>query len=128
MKVLHIDDNKETRELYSELFASKNHSITSVYDGRSGLGLITKIDYDLILLDMYMPKYSGVAFLRDLKNTRPSELKKVIVVSLLDFNQSQIKEFLKFGINSVSKKPMTLKDLEDIEKNMLLIKNTMTVQ
>jgi hypothetical protein len=51
----------------------------------------------------------------------------VIVVSLLDFNQSQVKEFLKFGINSVAKKPMTLKDLEDIEKNMLLIKKTMTV-
>ena len=127
MKVLHIDDNKETRDLYSELFTSKNHSITSVYDGRSGLGLITKSDYDLILLDMYMPKYSGVEFLHDLKNTQPSELKKVIVVSLLDFNQSQVKEFLKFGINSVAKKPMTLKDLEDIEKNMLLIKKTMTV-
>ena len=127
MKVLHIDDSKQIRDLYSEMFTAKNHTIKSIYDGKVGLELVVKNDYDLILLDMYMPKYSGIQFLHDLKNKRPSELKKVIIVSLLDFKDDQVKEILKFGINSVAKKPVTLKELEKIEKNMLHIKNTMTV-
>ena len=127
MKVIHIDDSKEIRELYSEILVAKNHSVKSVYDGKKGLELVAKNNYDLILLDMYMPKYSGIEFLRDLKNTRPTELKKVIIASLLDFKDSQVKEFLKFGIHSILKKPMNLKELENIEKKALRIKNTITV-
>ena len=127
MKIIHIDDSKEIRELYSEILVSKNHSVKSIHDGKKGLELVTKNDYDLILLDMYMPKYSGIEFLRDLKNTRPIELKKVIIVSLLDFKDDHAKEFLKFGIHSILKKPMNLKELENIEKDMLRIKKIVTV-
>ena len=102
------------------MFTAVYHSITSVTSGKEGLDLVIKNDYDLILLDMFMPKYSGVQFLRDLKDEKPSELKKVVVVSLLDFNESQVKEFLKFGINSVEEKPSDLQSLLDIEKDMWL--------
>jgi len=127
MKIIHIDDSKEIRELYSEILVSKNHSVKSTHDGKEGLELVAKNDYDLILLDMYMPKYSGIEFLRDLKNTRPTELKKVIIVSLLDFKDDHAKEFLKYGIHSILKKPMNLKELENIEKDMLRIKKIVTV-
>jgi hypothetical protein len=50
----------------------------------------------------------------------------VIIVSLLDFKDSHAKEFLKFGIHSILKKPMNLKELENIEKKALRIKNTTT--
>jgi len=102
------------------MFTSFYHSITSVTSGKEGLDLVIKNDYDLILLDMFMPKYSGVQFLLDLKDQRPSELKKVVVLSLLDFNESQVKEFLKFGIKSVEPKPSDIQSLVDIEKDMWL--------
>jgi hypothetical protein len=44
----------------------------------------------------------------------------VVVVSVLDFNESQVKEFLKFGIHSVEEKPSDLQSLVDIPKNMFL--------
>ena len=50
MKVIHIDDSAEIRSLYSDMFTVDNHSITSVNDGREGLDLVLKKDYDLILL------------------------------------------------------------------------------
>jgi len=106
--------------MYTDMFTSVYHSIRSVTSGKKGLDLVIKNDYDLILLDMFMPKYSGVEFLRDLKDKRPSELKKVVVVSLLEFNESQVKEFLKFGISSVEEKPSDLQSLVEIEKDMWL--------
>jgi len=116
MEILHIDDSPVMCELYSDLFGSRNHSISSVNDGKEGLELVAKNDYDLILLDMCMPKYSGMQFLYDLKNLRPSELKKVIVISKLRFNESQLKELSQFGINSIQEKPSDLVNFEATEK------------
>jgi CheY-like chemotaxis protein len=119
MKVLHIDDSKEICDLYKDMFTIDNHIITSVNDGNEGLKLVVKNDYDLILLDMIMPEYSGMNFLHDLKIQRPSELKKVVVVSVLAFNEEQMEELMEFGIHSVEEKPPNLQSLVNMQKNML---------
>lgn len=126
MNILHIDDSQEICQLYSEMFAAKKQPITNIKNGKEGLDLVIKNDYDIILLDMYMPKYSGIQFLHDLKNKRPSELKKVIVLSMLDFNENQVNEFLKMGIHSVELKPTNFQNLERIMKNMYSKKLTKT--
>ena len=120
LRVLHIDDSPEICELYSDMFTADNSTIQSVNTGKKGLSLVLKNDYDLILLDMCMPQYSGMDFLRDLTKQRPSELKKVVVVSVLKFTPTQIKELLKMGIHSVEEKPTNLQKLEVIKKNMWL--------
>ena len=120
LRVLHIDDSPEICELYYDMFTADNSTIQSVNTGKKGLSLVLKNDYDLILLDMCMPQYSGMDFLRDLTKQRPSELKKVVVVSVLKFSPTQIKELLKMGIHSVEEKPTNLQKLEIIKKNMWL--------
>ena len=123
MDILHIDDSPEICKLYSDMFATSNHSITSVTDGKKGLELVSKKKYDLILLDMCMPKYSGMEFLRDLKIKMASELKKVIIVSVLQINEQQTQGFLKLGIKSVLEKPVKIQKFEGIIQNMPQIKN-----
>jgi len=119
MKVLHIDDSKEICDLYSDMYTIDNHAINSVNDGKEGLKMVTKDDYDLILLDMMMPNYSGMNFLHDLKIQRPSELKKVVVVSTLELNEEQTKKLVGFGIHSVEDKPPNLQSLVTLQKNMV---------
>ena len=120
MKVIHIDDSSEIRDLYKDMFTADNHSVRSVKSGKEGIKLIVKNDYDLILLDMYMPDYTGMQFLFDLKQKRPSELKKVVVVSVLKFNKIEVKELLKFGIHSVESKPSNFQTILDLQRNILL--------
>jgi CheY-like chemotaxis protein len=120
MRVLHIDDSPEICELYSDMFTADNNTIQSVNNGKGGLDLVLKNNFDLILLDMCMPNYSGIDFLRDLTKQKPSELKKVVVVSVLKFSPTQIEELLKMGIHSVEEKPTDLQKLEVIKKNMWL--------
>jgi len=119
VKVLLIDDSAEICELYSDMFTADNHSVRSVSFGKKGLELVVKNDYDLILLDMYMPDYTGMKFLRNLKNKRPSELKKVVVVSVLKFMEIEVKELLKFGIHSVESKPSSFQTIMDLQRNIL---------
>ncbi len=120
MKVLHIDDSPEICGLYADMFEADNHTFQSVNDGKQGLKLVTQNNYDLILLDMCMPRYGGMDFLKDLKQKRPSELKKVIITSVLQFNETQTKELMKYGVHAIEEKPKDLQQLERIQKDMWL--------
>ena len=118
MKVLQIDDSKEICGVYADMFEADNHTFNSVNDTKEGLELVKKNDYDLILLDMCMPKYDGIDFLHDLKKQRPSELKKVVITSVLQFNESQVKKLMEFGIHAVEEKPRDFKQLETLQRNI----------
>jgi len=120
MNILHIDDSPEICQLYADMLATGNHQVKSVMDGKEGLDLVLKNNYDLILLDICMPRYSGMEFIHDLKEKRPSELKKVIIVSVLELRESHKKELLKLGIHSIEEKPSTIQKLETIKKDLLL--------
>jgi len=116
MEILQIDDSTVICDLYLDMLDSRGHSVSSANDGREGLELVLKNNYDLILLDLCMPDYSGMDFLADLKTQRPSELKKVIVISRLELNDSQIVDLTEFGIHSIQTKPSDLVNLEDPQK------------
>ncbi|MFQ5440121.1 MAG: response regulator [Nitrosopumilaceae archaeon] len=115
MKVLIIDDSKVICKMYSDLLIPRGDSVTSVNDGKEGLGLVEKNDYDLILLDMCMPDYSGIQFLEDLKNKRPSEIKKISVISRRGHDENLTEELEKFGINSIQEKPSSVLHIENTE-------------
>ena len=111
MKILHIEDTPEISKIFADILSSKNYDFDSILDGRAGLELAIYNEYDLILLDMCMPKYSGADFLLDLKSRKPSELSKVVIVSGLSMSPTQEQELLKLGIRSVLKKPISVQTL-----------------
>ena len=111
MKILHIEDVPEISQIFGDILSTKNYDFDSVSDGRAGLELAVYKDYDLILLDMCMPKYSGVDFLLDLKHRRPTELSKVVIVSALEMGPTQEQELINLGIRSVLRKPISVQVL-----------------
>ncbi len=111
MRILHIDDVSEISQIFADILATKNYEFDSISDGKVGLELAVNKDYDLILLDMCMPKYSGVDFLLDLKSRRPSVLSKVVIVSSLEMSNIQEKEILNLGIRAILRKPISVQAL-----------------
>ena len=73
--------------------------------------VVMKNNYDLILLDMCMPDYSGLDFLLDLKDKKPSEIRKVVVVSSLELDKYQIKFLKELGVRSMYQKPISIQTL-----------------
>ncbi len=118
--ILVIDDEQEFLTCAQDLLIGWEYEIDTAQTGYEALQRISLYQYDLILLDVCMPKYSGINFIHDLKAKRPSEIKKVIIVSLLELRESHKNEFLKLGIHSVEEKPSTIQRLEIIQKNILL--------
>lgn len=66
-KLLMIDDDKELAELVSEFLQLENFQVDTAHDGEAGLNALKENDYDMILLDVMMPKLNGFEVLKKLR-------------------------------------------------------------
>ncbi len=71
-RILLVEDDKFTRELYEEFLKSSGYELDTAIDGEDGLSKIKIGGYDIIFLDVMMPKMDGLDVLRALKNEPPN--------------------------------------------------------
>ena len=67
-KILVIEDELSLRELYIELLTDTGYQVDYAVDGEIGLEKIKKGGWDLILLDIILPKIDGLTVLQTLQN------------------------------------------------------------
>lgn len=96
-KILIIDDDPDTRDVYFELLTNEGFSVDTAKDGAEGYNKILQGGYDLILLDIMMPKIDGINLLKRLKKQPPSVYNgPIIILSALD-QELIVKEALNLG-------------------------------
>lgn len=96
-KILLIDDDQDTLDIYFELLTNEGFSVDTARDGEEGFIKISKGGYDLILLDIMMPKIDGISLLKRLKQRPPISYNgPIIVLSALD-QDLIVQEALKLG-------------------------------
>jgi two-component system response regulator (stage 0 sporulation protein A) len=113
IKILMIDDNISLTEMVKEYFQDNKKIEVSLccYDGSKGLEMILNEEgnYDIILLDLIMPKKDGLYVLEELKNRNIS--KNIIVET--SYNAPEvIRKVSEYGVNYYILKPFELADLE----------------
>ena len=115
IKVLMIDDNVNMTGMVKDYFKkNKMIEISDVcHDGEEAIENIKKNKYDLLLLDLIMPKKDGIVVLEELKKLNLDM--KIIVLSSYD-SAEVIRDVSEYGINYYMLKPF---DLVDLEKRVL---------
>lgn len=72
MKILIIEDEKDLTSVLEEMLKQNGYSVDVVYNGVDGLDYaLTKI-YDVIILDIMLPKMNGIQVLRELRSNNVS--------------------------------------------------------
>ncbi|SQD79642.1 response regulator [Moritella yayanosii] len=66
-KLLLIDDDRELAELLAEFLSLEDFDVDMVHDGKAGLAAIRGNQYDMVLLDVMMPKLNGFEVLKKLR-------------------------------------------------------------
>ena len=92
-KILLIEDEVMIREMYEMTFGQRGFDLDSVADGAEAVEILSKegLDYDLILLDIMMPKMNGVEVLEEIKK-EDSPAKDIPVYLLTNLGQENILE------------------------------------
>jgi len=112
MKILQIDDNENTLEPVQIIFESDGFEYDKATGGREGLELIRKNNYDVVLLDLTMPEFSGYDVMDALEKDGLMDKQKIVVFSGYYLNNAEVENFAKRGVHSILQKPIQMEDLE----------------
>ncbi len=123
--ILIIDDDEVMRDSCNQILSSKKYDIQLAENGRTGLDLIKRMFFDIVILDLKMPGLNGMEVLKKIKNTNPESI--VIVITGYATVDSAV-EAMKMGAYDFLPKPFTPDELRlivhrAIEKRKLHIKN-----
>ncbi len=112
MKILVIDDNVEITTMLSEFLNSKGFETVVANDPMDGLRHIQQEQYDVILLDLFMPVISGITIIDSLATDEILKNQNIFIFSAISSGVIEIRNLLrKDGINGYLKKPIQLNEL-----------------
>ncbi|HEY9697803.1 MAG TPA: response regulator [Trichocoleus sp.] len=67
MKILLVEDDLPTREVLAGTLSDHHYAVKLAADGEMGLDLARQFEYDLVLLDIVLPKMDGISLCRQLR-------------------------------------------------------------
>jgi DNA-binding response OmpR family regulator len=84
-KILLVEDDLSIRELYARTLRKGGFEVLEVEDGERGLQEIQESKYDLILLDIMLPKISGIDILKKLHEAGGNSAhRRIVMLTNLD--------------------------------------------
>lgn len=93
MKILLVEDSKPIRRENERALLKAGYEVVCALDGESAVRFAQELQPDLILLDMLLPKMSGLEALKNLKSEKKTAgIPVVIVSSLSERNREKLME------------------------------------
>lgn len=89
-KILIIEDEKVLFEMYREKFENAGYGVMTSKECEEGLELAKKEKPDLILLDILLPKKSGIDFLREWRKN--PAISSITVVAFSNYDDPATKK------------------------------------
>ncbi|MCH8821371.1 response regulator [Patescibacteria group bacterium] len=96
-RILVIEDDQFLRELYEELLKDEGYSVDMAADGEEGLKKFHEGGYNLVLLDIMLPKIDGLEILRKSQENKPKKENGPVVLLTNLGQDSIIKEGFSLG-------------------------------
>lgn len=106
-RLLIVDDEQKIREVIREYAEFNGFEVSEAADGMSAIGLCKLNDYDLIIMDIMMPRLDGFSTCKEIK-----KIKNIPVIMLSARSEEYDKLFgFELGIDDYVVKPFSPKEL-----------------
>ncbi len=112
--ILVIEDEKSIQNILKAFLEDAGYSVVLTDDGMAGIAEFHKSPYDLVLLDIMMPKLDGYTVCEMIRNERDTP---VILLTALDDEDSQMKGFDLLADDYITKPfsmPLVLRRIEAV--------------
>jgi CheY-like chemotaxis protein len=109
-RALVVDDDDPIRIMLSKLIERQNFRVDTARDGEEAIERLKDgTSYDLILLDLMMPRVDGYAVLRFMAEHLPASLTRTIIASAVP--ESEIARHVKTPVFRIHSKPFDMQKL-----------------
>ena len=107
-RVLVVEDDKNLGKVLTDYLTSKNYLVQLAEDGEIGFDFFTNNDYDIIILDVMMPKKDGFSLAKDIR-----KMNKDIPIIFLTAksNKENIIKAFNLGADDYLTKPFSIEEL-----------------
>ena len=89
-KILVVEDDQFLRDLYVDILSSAGYRVEQAPDGEIGYQQMKKGGFDLVLLDIMLPKLDGISILKKLSQEAPPNPPNRIVIVLSNLGQESV--------------------------------------
>lgn len=91
MEILFLEDEPTIQEVLAEYMKMQGYQVTAVSDGEQALELLAERAFDMAVLDIMVPKKSGIEVLSFIKENRPQMA--TIMLTALEDEKTQVQAF-----------------------------------
>lgn len=113
-RILIVDDEDSIRDALARWFSLRGYDVEKAEDGLVAVEKCATGQFDIITMDLEMPRLSGVDAIERIRQSHPN-----VPIIVLTGYPNEAEEVLERGAAKVLTKPLRLKDLEQ-EVSMLL--------
>ena len=124
-KILIAEDDFFIRDIYSKVFSLSGYDVAVAVDGMDALEKIKAQPYDMVLLDIMMPRMTGIDVLKTVRSLEPP-VKTIPIFIITNLGQQNvIEEAFKLGMDGyILKSQVTPQQIVDEINNFFLSKQT----
>lgn len=108
MKILVVEDERDLNNIITKHLKKNNFGVDSVFDGEEALDFLEYSFYDLIILDIMMPKLNGYETLKKIRENKNKTL--VLILTAKDSIEDKVKG-LDLGADDYLVKPFDFNEL-----------------
>ena len=126
-KILIAEDDFFIRDIYGKVFSLSGYEVAVAVDGIEALDKIKTVNYDMILLDIMMPRMTGIDVLKNvLAMEEPKKSVPIFIITNLG-QQNIIEEAFKLGMDGyILKSQVTPQQIVDEINNYFQNKDALT--
>jgi CheY-like chemotaxis protein len=107
-RILVVDDEKELAEIVAEQLVNMGYEAGTAFDGIEAVLSVLDHHWDIVLMDIRMPKLDGINALKIIRKLAP----EVVVISFTGHAaQADLTEAIKFGASNCLFKPISLEEV-----------------
>jgi len=106
--ILFVEDDAKIRELFTRLLTMRGYQVAEARDGEQAVALVSQRRFDVIVMDVKMPKLDGVSAFQKIQAAAPST--KVVLTTGFSMNE-ELQDVLKQGLVECLRKPFTIDQL-----------------
>ena len=118
MKMCIIDDNTSITNMFEKLAKIKGHDCVIANDGRVGLSLLENGAFDVVVLDLAMPEFTGIDIVKSLAKNGKMDKQNILVLTASSIADDEIENIKKLGVKVILKKPVKMDILLTTLANM----------
>jgi two-component system nitrogen regulation response regulator NtrX len=116
--VLIVDDEAEIRESLESILREEGYIVTTSATGSEALELVRDADYDVVLLDIWLPDRDGLETLGEIRRLENTSVPEVVIISGHGTIEAAVRA-TKLGAYDFLEKPLSL------ERTLIVVNNAM---